>query len=101
MGKTNFRDRKWRPFKNRTLEELYERPAVGCWPWRGTVNSHYGSPIYKGWTNARPVVYERHRKEMGLPPLAGHRLVGRTCGDGLCVRPDHQNRVKYKRKEEA
>lgn len=67
--------------------QLIRKTARGCWRWRGPVDGD-GNPYVR--VSGNRVAAHRH---MWLVVLRrqlrdGQRLV-RTCGNRLCVRPDH------------
>lgn len=78
----------------RTLESIHARciPADGdCLIWQGCTTGHKTHPvpaIKVGSTNvsARPVVLKLARK---YKPSPQHTRVMTTCGNGMCLNPDH------------
>lgn len=89
-GFINYSARKWRPWHNKELDDLYTVQPGGCWLWTGTIHKHQGVPIYKGWGAAKTIVYNAHHERFGLPPLNGLRILGTSCGSKICVAPAHQ-----------
>lgn len=81
--------------KSRLLRLVEKRlDGKGCWVWTGAKvwknpQLPYGYMTVEGHrVNVRRVSYEVH----GLSPgLTDHTVVS-TCGNSLCVRPDHLRR---------
>lgn len=74
-----------------TLKHLRDRcvvdEATGCWVWQQAVNS-VGHPMV--WSGQR--VVGAHRLAWGLfkgEPARRGQYVMRSCGDPLCIAPDH------------
>src|SRR5690606_27338812 len=73
-----------------------ERPARGCWPWRGTITrqgfGQFSIPVGgRRWRS-----YLAHRiawmLERGGIPLGAR--ISQTCGNRRCVRPDHLRMIE-------
>lgn len=73
--------------------------ADGCWLWRGATTwtpsvpgRRYGYVVLKGRRlSARRLMYELF---VGEPKLGRHCVVS-TCGNSLCVKPDHLKRADF------
>ena len=89
----NWSHRKWRPYKPDDITKLYTVRKNGCWIWKGTINKVYNLPVWKGYYMATRVLYERHVAKLG-----SRIILGRTCGNRLCVNPKHQVLSAVKRR---
>lgn len=77
------------------LEQLVDKRSVrGCWIWRGATKVNQASryPVVRlqngRYASARRVFYSAF---CGDPPL-GRYVVESSCGNALCVNPDHLSR---------
>lgn len=86
---TDAKVRKWAaerlPLREK-FEALFDRPAEGCWEWKGTLNTYgYGVIHHAGKQ------YGAHRLALefdGRPIPDGMHACHR-CDNPRCVRPDH------------
>lgn len=79
----------------KVLHELYCKKDGDCWPWIGSVHTATGQPLFKGWQYPRRTVFERHKRSL----LSNEVFAGQTCGNRLCVNPDHQVVKKVRRRK--
>ena len=97
----NFGAEKKEKLKDRVLSRVNVHKATKCWVWYGAVtynhlqpNRTYGYMMVEGRrVNVRRLTYYLYGKR---PALGGY-IVTSTCGNSLCVNPDHLERRERKK----
>lgn len=77
------------------LCEKPKRGKKGCWVWTGAKAWSQGSKTPYGymWVSGKKAMARRLAYEAwGKKPALGTRVVKSTCGNSLCVNPDHLER---------
>ena len=76
--------------QQRILALVSKDPSSGCWLWRHQIsNSGYGRIMLRG--NDGSYMESAHRASYSafIAPLADGAQVRQTCGNRLCVNPEH------------
>lgn len=73
------------------LGRIREDAESGCWHWTGQVsNSGYGRTMIKDDEGGTRTLSAQTASYLAfLGPLPDGKLVKQSCGDRLCVNPDH------------
>lgn len=76
--------------RERILGTVARHPDTGCWLWRGQIsNSGYGRVMIRKETGNKIESAHFASYEAFVAPLPQGSLVRQTCGNRLCVNPDH------------
>jgi hypothetical protein len=76
--------------KKTLMGSVYRDPSTGCWVWsRQIANSGYGRLMLRVDGETRYVSAHRASYSAFVGPLADHQLVRHSCGNRLCVNPEH------------
>lgn len=76
--------------RQRLLASACKDPATDCWLWQGQIsNSGYGRITLKTGTGNRIESAQRASYLLLIAPLQDTELVRQTCGNRLCINPDH------------
>ena len=62
-----------------------------CWTWTGQLDSKRGNPVFKVFKNGKEYHYQSVRVSYYLVNgcIPNHKTIGKTCGNQLCVNPEH------------
>ncbi len=86
MGEDTSIDRLKKTIRGSALAD----PQSGCWVWHRQVsNSGYGKMMVREDGATRYVSAHRASYRAFVEPLADDQVVRQTCGNRLCVNPDH------------
>ena len=76
--------------RERLLRSALQDPDSGCWLWRGQIsNSGYGRIMMSGPEGRRMESAHRASYLTFVGPIPEGGLVHQTCGNRLCVNPEH------------
>lgn len=76
--------------RERLLQYSVADPETGCWLWRGQIsNSGYGRIMLSGPQGRRMESAHRASYQLLVGAIPEGALVRHTCGNRLCVNPDH------------
>ena len=77
--------------QERLLASVRKNADTGCWEWAGQVsNSGYGRTMLRdadGSTRMQSAHLASY--ELFIGPIPPHRQVRQSCGNRLCINPDH------------
>ena len=79
------------PAQQRLLANVRELADTGCWEWSGQVsNNGYGRTMLRD-DDGRTRMESAHRAsyELFVGPIPPHGQVRQTCGNRLCINPEH------------
>ena len=77
--------------QERLLASIIKKPDTGCWEWAGQVsNSGYGRTMLRA-EDGSTQMESAHRAsyQLFIGPIPRHSQVSQTCGNRLCINPDH------------
>ena len=76
--------------RDRLLRTALQDPDSGCWLWRGQIsNSGYGRIMMSEPEGRRMESAHRASYLTFVGPIPEGSLVHQTCGNRLCVNPEH------------
>ena len=76
--------------RERLLRAVLQDPDSGCWLWRGQIsNSGYGRIMLSGPEGPRMESAHRASYRAFVGPIPEGGLIRQTCGNRLCVNPEH------------
>jgi len=77
--------------QQRLLASVRKNTDTGCWNWAGQVsNSGYGRTMLRDAEGStRMESAHRASYELFIGPIPPDRQVGQSCGNRLCINPDH------------
>lgn len=76
--------------RQRLLTTVAKDPDSGCWLWRGQIsNTGYGRIMLSGPQGRSMESAHRASYLAFVGPIPDRNLVRQTCGNRLCVNPEH------------
>jgi len=76
--------------RQRVLDSVAQHPDSGCWLWRGQIsNTGYGRIMLSGPQGRSMESAHRASYAAFVGPIPVGTLVRQTCGNRLCVNPEH------------
>jgi len=80
--------------QRRIMTSISEDASTGCWEWRRQIsNSGYGRIMLGGPDGTRSESAHRASYAAFVRPPAADEIVRHTCGNRLCVNPEHLEAV--------